>query len=80
MSGTHHEYRKKYRIIRPSVVNEIAHGVTVSNLACLVAKELGLSQEDCHDLAAVSYTHLDVYKRQVERQRSRCFWSWEIPD
>lgn len=64
MSGTHHEYRKKYRIIRPSVVNEIAHGVTVSNLACLVAKELGLSQEDCHDLAVAGFLH-DIGKLEL---------------
>ena len=30
-----------------------------------VKNALGLSTEDCLGVGAVSYTHLDVYKRQI---------------
>lgn len=66
MSETCHEYRKKYRIIRPSVVNELAHGATVSNLAYLVGKQMGFSEEECHELAVAGFLH-DIGKLELAK-------------
>jgi putative nucleotidyltransferase with HDIG domain len=40
-----------------SVEENISHGVCVSNLAYAVAKELGLSEEQCHKLAVAGFLH-----------------------
>lgn len=66
MSEVCHEYRKKYRIIRPSVVNELVHGAAVSNLAYLVGKQMGLSQETCHELAVAGFLH-DIGKLELAK-------------
>ena len=52
-----HEYKKKYPIIRPTVIKELAHGITVSNLAFQVGKEMGFSEKECHDLAIAGLLH-----------------------
>ena len=49
--GESHEYRKKYPIIRPSVVKEVAHGSIVSNLAYQIGMQMNFSKEECHELA-----------------------------
>ena len=60
------------------ITEEINHGIRVSNLAYYTAKSLGLYETQCHELAAVSYTHLDVYKRQERFRRPQSWWSlWE---
>ena len=64
MSEKGREYRKKYPIIRPSVIKELAHGMTVSNLAYLVGKQLNFSEEDCHDLALAGFLH-DIGKLEL---------------
>lgn len=66
MSETCHEYRKKYRIIRPSVVNELAHGATVSNLAYLVGKQMCFSEEECHEFAVAGFLH-DIGKLELAK-------------
>lgn len=66
MSETCHEYRKKYRIIRPSVVNELAHGAAVSNLAYLVGKQMRFSEEECHELAVAGFLH-DIGKLELAK-------------
>lgn len=66
MSETCHEYRKKYRIIRPSVVNELAHGATVSNLAYLVGKQMRFSEEECHEFAVAGFLH-DIGKLELAK-------------
>lgn len=66
MSETCHEYRKKYRIIRTSVVNELAHGAAVSNLAYLVGKQMGFSEEECHELAVAGFLH-DIGKLELAK-------------
>lgn len=53
--------KKKLRIIQLDLAKEISHGVCVSNLACLVARRLGLSEDRCHDLAVAGFLH-DVGK------------------
>ena len=91
------------KIIRYDLETEIDHGIEVSNLAYATAKELGLAENLCYELAVagmvhdigklrlsrymsgeenplvieeikyvrrhtpVSYTHLDVYKRQYQK-------------
>ena len=64
MSEKDREYRKKYPIIRPSVIKELAHGITVSNLAYLVGKQMNFSEEDCHDLALAGFLH-DIGKLEL---------------
>ena len=64
MSEKGREYRKKYPIIRPSVIKELAHGITVSNLAYLVGKQMNFSEEDCHDLALDGFLH-DIGKLEL---------------
>ena len=64
MSEKGREYRKKSPIIRPSVIKELAHGMTVSNLAYLVGKQMNFSEEDCHDLALAGFLH-DIGKLEL---------------
>ncbi len=66
MNKTGQEYRKKYQIIRPSIVRELAHGTKVSNLAYLVGKELGFPKEDCYDLAVAGFLH-DIGKLELAK-------------
>lgn len=61
-----HEYRKKYPIIRPSVVKEVAHGSIVSNLAYRVGKEMNFSEEECHELAVAGFLH-DIGKLELAK-------------
>jgi putative nucleotidyltransferase with HDIG domain len=70
-----HECRKKYQMIYPEVVKELAHGAVVSNLACLVGRQMGLSEEECHELAIAGFLHdigkleLAKYVREMETKR-----------
>ncbi len=66
MSTVSHEYKKKYPIIRPSVVKELAHGVIVSNLAYRVGREMNFSDEDCYDLAVAGFLH-DIGKLELSK-------------
>lgn len=66
MGNSGHEYRKKYQIIRPSVVTELAHGTKVSNLAYLVGKQMGFSEEECHNLAVAGFLH-DIGKLELAK-------------
>lgn len=66
MMESGHEYKKKYRIIRPSVVNELVHGTTVSRLAYYVGREMGFSEEECHDLAVAGFLH-DIGKLELAK-------------
>ena len=61
-----HEYRKKYPIIRPSVVKEVAHGSIVSNLAYRVGKAMHFSEEECHELAVAGFLH-DIGKLELAK-------------
>lgn len=66
MSKTAHEYKKKYQIIRPSFLKELTHGVTVSNLARCVGRQLGLSEEECYELATGGLVH-DIGKLELAK-------------
>lgn len=64
MNETSQEYHKKYPILQLSVAKEIAHGICVSNLAYQVARELGLSEKECHELAIAGLVH-DIGKLKL---------------
>ncbi|MCD8338340.1 MAG: HD domain-containing protein [Lachnospiraceae bacterium] len=57
-------YKKKYPIIRPSIVKELAHASTVSNLAFRVGQNMELSPEDCYELAVAGFLH-DIGKLEL---------------
>ena len=57
---------KQYRIIQFDMAKELAHGICVSNLAYRVARELGMTQEECHELALAGMVH-DVGKLELEK-------------
>ncbi len=66
MGKTGQEYRKKYPIIRPTIVKELAHGIAVSRLARRVGERMGLSKEECHDLALAGLLH-DIGKLELAK-------------
>lgn len=61
-----HEYKKKYQMIRPGIVKEIAHGMVVSNLAYQVGKQMDFSREECYDLAVAGFLH-DIGKLELAK-------------
>ncbi len=66
MNKTGQEYRKKYPIIRPTIVKELAHGIAVSNLARRVGERMGMSREDCYELALAGLLH-DIGKLELAK-------------
>lgn len=56
----------KLRILRLSLAEEIRHGLTVSNLSCLVGRKLELPEETCHDLAIAGFVH-DIGKLELQK-------------
>lgn len=58
--------KKRVRIIQLSLAKEISHGISVSNLACRVGRELQLAPERCHDLAIAGFLH-DVGKLELKK-------------
>ena len=52
------------KVIRYNLETEIKHGMQVSNLAYAVGMELGLSKEQCHDLAVAGMLH-DIGKLKL---------------
>lgn len=48
------------------MAKEISHGICVSNLACRVAREMGMPEAQCHELAIAGVLH-DVGKLEVWR-------------
>lgn len=45
------------RILKYDLTSELKHGIMVSNLAYAVAKELGLPEKKCYDLAIAGMLH-----------------------
>lgn len=64
--STSHEYKKEYPILRPSVVKEMVHGCVVSNLAVLIGRKLGFSEEECANLAVAGFLH-DIGKLELAK-------------
>lgn len=56
------EYDVTY--LEKQMAKEISHGICVSNLAYRVAKELGLTKEQCYEMAVAGVLH-DVGKLEV---------------
>ena len=52
------------RILKYDLISELKHGITVSNLAYAVAKELGLSETQCYELAVAGMLH-DIGKLKL---------------
>ena len=50
------------KILDYSMEDEMNHGIYVSNMAYLVAKELGLPEEQCYELAVAGVLH-DIGKQ-----------------
>ena len=53
-------------IIQIDLAKEIAHGMCVSNLASCVSRELGLCEEDCHEMAIAGFLH-DIGKMELAK-------------
>lgn len=51
---------------RLTLAREISHGICVSNLAYRVAREVGLGDEQCHELAVAGMLH-DIGKLEVAK-------------
>lgn len=51
-------------ILEIDLIDGIKHGVCVSNLTYLIAKKLGLQQEDCYNLAVAGMVH-DIGKLRL---------------
>ena len=50
--------------LQDSLGEQLAHGIIVSNLASLLGREMGLSEEDCHSLAVAGLVH-DIGKLRL---------------
>lgn len=57
------------KIIRYDLETEIDHGIEVSNLAYATAKELGLAENLCYELAVAGMVH-DIGKLRLSRYMS----------
>lgn len=51
--------------LKDSFRDHIAHGIVVSNLSYYVGQEMGLSEEECHDLAEAGLMH-DIGKLRLK--------------
>ena len=45
------KYENHKHLLWYSLSEHLIHGMDVSNLACAIAEELGLPEDDCHELA-----------------------------
>lgn len=61
-----HGYKKRYQMIRPVIMKEVAHGMVVSNLACRVGRQMQLSGEECHELSVAGLVH-DIGKLELAK-------------
>lgn len=52
--------------IRFELAKELSHGMCVSNLACRVAREIGMTQEQCYELGLAGMLH-DVGKLEMAK-------------
>ena len=53
-----------WKIFEEDITEEVNHGIRMSNLAYHVAKELGLYEDTCHELAIAGMVH-DIGKLRV---------------
>jgi len=66
------EVSKVVKKRKASLVTEVAHGITVSNLAYRIATQLQLSKEMCYEMAVAGLLHdigkLEVYRYIYQRE------------
>ncbi len=58
--------RNLKKLMEQNMMEVIRHGVSVSNLAYLIAKELGLNESECYELACAGVVH-DIGKIRLSR-------------
>ena len=51
------KYENHKHLLWYSLSEHLAHGMDVSNLAYEIAREMGVSEEDCHELARAGMIH-----------------------
>lgn len=51
------KYENHKHLLWYSLSEHLIHGMDVSNLACAIAEELGLPEDDCHELARAGMIH-----------------------
>lgn len=62
--ATAEKYVNQKHLLQYSLREQLVHGMRVSNLAWGLAKELGLSEDFCHDMAVAGMLH-DIGKELV---------------
>ncbi len=62
--GEEDDNKTKERILDFDLSAELSHGMMVSNLAYALAKELGLEEDQCHELAVAGMLH-DIGKLKL---------------
>ncbi len=62
--GILEQFHVSGKILDYTMEEEINHGIYVSNMVYLVAKELGLPEEECYELAIAGVLH-DIGKLQI---------------
>lgn len=60
------ESSKKLTIFQPKLASELTHGICVSTMARLLAKELALPDAQCYDLSIAGFLH-DIGKLGAEK-------------
>ena len=58
------KYVNQKHLLQYSLREQLVHGMRVSNLACGLAKELGLPEDYCYDMAVAGMLH-DIGKERV---------------
>ncbi len=53
-----------YHMTQADLTEEIQHGILVSNLSCQIARQMGLSEEMCRDVAIAGLLH-DIGKLEM---------------
>ena len=61
---TSEKYVNQKHLLQYSLIEQLVHGMRVSNLACGLAKELGLPEDYCYDMAVAGMLH-DIGKERV---------------
>ncbi|MDY2593584.1 MAG: HD domain-containing protein [Oliverpabstia sp.] len=61
---TSEKYVNQKHLLQYSLREQLVHGMRVSNLACGLAKELGLPEDYCYDMAVAGMLH-DIGKERV---------------
>lgn len=58
--------KERLKLFQLSLATELTHGICVSTMARLIARELGMNEQECHDLAVAGLLH-DIGKLGAEK-------------